>query len=222
MYINVLIETKVKSNDMTFTYHVPDDMLDDNLIGKRVLIPFSNRIIEGFVIKYSSKPEDYIAKDIIKIIDEEPVLNEELLNLGKVMSQKYLCSLIYAYQAMLPKALKANHKSSKKYLTKTYVMLNNKDINTNDIITFKNEDNELITHRIMEIDGDKLVTKGDANNTEDKTITKDAVIGKVISVYPRLGIWAKVFTDSKVLISVFITLILIGLAISKDEKIQKG
>lgn len=97
-----------------------------------------------------------------------------------------------------------------------------KDINTKDIITFKNEDNELITHRIMEIDGDKLVTKGDANNAEDKTITKDAVIGKVISVYPRLGIWAKVFTDSKVLISVFITLILIGLAISKDEKIQKG
>lgn len=97
-----------------------------------------------------------------------------------------------------------------------------KDINTNDIITFKNENNELITHRIMEIDGDKLVTKGDANNTEDKTITKDAVIGKVISVYPRLGIWAKVFTDSKVLISVFITLILIGLAISKDEEIQKG
>ncbi len=133
MYINVLIETKVKSNDMTFTYHVPDDMLDDNIIGKRVLVPFSNRVIEGFVIKYSSKPEDYLVKDIIKIIDDEPVLNEELLNLGKVMSQKYLCSLIYAYQAMLPKALKANHKSSKKYLTKTYVMLNNKDININDI-----------------------------------------------------------------------------------------
>ena len=34
MYINVLIETKVKSNDMTFTYHVPDDMLYDNIIGK--------------------------------------------------------------------------------------------------------------------------------------------------------------------------------------------
>ena len=66
MYINVLIETKVKSNDMTFTYHVPDDMLDDNIIGKRVLVPFSNRVIEGFVIKYSSKPEDYLVKDIIR------------------------------------------------------------------------------------------------------------------------------------------------------------
>ena len=41
MYINVLIETKVKSNDMTFTYHVPDDLCHD-LIGKRVLVPFNN------------------------------------------------------------------------------------------------------------------------------------------------------------------------------------
>ena len=96
-----------------------------------------------------------------------------------------------------------------------------KDVKENDIITFK-KDNDLITHRIMKINGDKLVTKGDANNTEDEEITKDAVIGKVVSVYPRVGIWAKVFTEPNVLISIFITLVLIGLAISKDktEKIK--
>lgn len=92
-----------------------------------------------------------------------------------------------------------------------------KDVQIGDIITYK-QDNELITHRIMEIEGDTFITKGDANNTEDKAITKDAVIGKVISVYPRIGIWAKVFTEPNVLISIFITLILIGLAISKDKK----
>ncbi len=91
-----------------------------------------------------------------------------------------------------------------------------KDVNENDIVTYKNED-ELITHRIMEINGDKIITKGDANNTEDREITKDAIIGKVISVYPRVGIWAKVFSEPNVLICVFITLILIGIAISKDK-----
>ena len=91
-----------------------------------------------------------------------------------------------------------------------------KDVNENDIVTYKNED-ELITHRIMEINGDKIITKGDANNTEDREITKDAIIGKVISVYPRVGIWTKVFSEPNVLICVFITLILIGIAISKDK-----
>lgn len=91
-----------------------------------------------------------------------------------------------------------------------------KDVKENDIITFKKDD-ELITHRIMEIDGEEIITKGDANNTEDEKITKEAVIGKVVSIFPRVGIWAKVFTEPNVLISIFITLILIGLAISKDK-----
>ena len=93
-----------------------------------------------------------------------------------------------------------------------------KDVEVGDIITFKQE-GEIITHRIMEKNDEEIITKGDANNTEDKAISKDAVIGKVISVYPHLGIWAKVFTEPSVLISVFITLVLIGLAINnKGEK----
>lgn len=131
MYVNVLIETRVKSNDMTFTYKVSKD-ITDNLVGKRVLVPFSNRIIQGFVIEYTSEPKEYEAKGILKVVDKEPVLNEELLKLGKFMSDKYLCSLIYAYQAMLPKALKANHKINEKVKTKTYVKLN-KDMDTSDI-----------------------------------------------------------------------------------------
>ena len=44
---------------------------------------------------------------------------------------------------------------------------NDKNLNVNDIITYK-EDNSFITHRIISIDGDNLITKGDANNSEDK------------------------------------------------------
>lgn len=123
MYIKVLIETKVKTNDMTFTYYVPSNIAD-NLIGKRVLVPFSNRVVQGFVIEYTNKPLDYEVKQILKVVDEEPVLNEELLNLGKFMSEKYLCSLICTYQTMLPKALKANHKVDEKVKTITYIKLN--------------------------------------------------------------------------------------------------
>ena len=93
MYINVLIETKVKSNDMTFTYHVPNNLVND-LIGKRVLVPFSNRIVEAFVLEETVKPIDYDAKDIISVIDEKKVLTSELLELGRIMSEKYLCPLI--------------------------------------------------------------------------------------------------------------------------------
>ena len=59
-----------------------------------------------------------------------------------------------------------------------------KEVEVGDIITYK-KDNELITHRIMEINGNELTTKGDANNTEDEEITKEAIIGKVVSVYSK-------------------------------------
>ncbi len=125
MYVDVLVETKVRSNDMVFTYKLSSS-LNSDIIGKRVLVPFSNRVVEGFVINYGVKKDEYVVKDIIDVIDEEPVLNKELLELGKFMSKKYLCPLIYAYQAMLPRALKANHKVNDKIKYQTYVSLNDK------------------------------------------------------------------------------------------------
>ena len=49
----------------------------------------------------------------------------------------------------------------------------------NDIITYRYEDT-FITHRIVKIDGNKIITKGDANNVEDDEISIDKVVGKVI------------------------------------------
>lgn len=102
MYVNVLVE--INALEKLFTYSIPDNL--NVSIGSRVKIPFGNRVIEGFVIEFLSNV-DYEVKDIISIIDEEPLLNEEMLELGKYMSEIYLCPLISAYRAMLPSALKS-------------------------------------------------------------------------------------------------------------------
>lgn len=155
MYVNVLIETRVKSNDMTFTYKVSKEFQEKDLIGKRVLVPFANRIVEGFVLEYTNKPDTYEIKGIYKVIDEEKVLNDELIGLGKFISEKYLCSLVYAYQAMLPKALKANHKISYNAKKLTYVKLNedvkNYDVNIKsqlEIINFLMDNKEVLKKEI--------------------------------------------------------------------------
>ena len=48
-----------------------------------------------------------------------------------------------------------------------------------DVITLASN-NSYVTHRIVRIDGDKVTTKGDANNTEDETISSSNIVGKVI------------------------------------------
>lgn len=95
------------------------------------------------------------------------------------------------------------------------------DVNTNDIITYEQND-EIITHRVIEEKQDTLVTKGDANNAEDSQISKSNIIGKVVKIFPRLGVWFKVFSDVKVIISIFITIVLFGLAISTENKDEKS
>ena len=55
-----------------------------------------------------------------------------------------------------------------------------------DVIAYQ-YDNYIITHRITDIDGDKIITKGDANNSNDDPITKDVVMGKYMFTSPFLG-----------------------------------
>lgn len=97
------------------------------------------------------------------------------------------------------------------------------DLKKGDIIAFQNED-VVITHRILLIDGDTITVKGDKNNTIDKPINRSQVIGKVIKILPKFGVWKKIITEPKILFAIFITLVLFDFALSynkEDKKIEK-
>ena len=95
------------------------------------------------------------------------------------------------------------------------------DFNEGDIITFF-KDEQIITHRIIEkLDDGNFVTKGDANNSKDSKVYRQNIIGKVIKIVPKGGVWIKVFSDSKVIICVVITLIFIGITLQNGEEEKK-
>ena len=127
MIVEVLVEIKAWKIDKTFSYHVPSALEKEIAIGKRVLVPFQKRELEGFIINILDEVT-YETKDIIKVIDENPVLNEELLELGKYISKKTLCNLISAYETMLPVALKAKKGTTINKRYQTYLEVNSIDI----------------------------------------------------------------------------------------------
>lgn len=113
MYASVIIEYGAKAVDREFTYIVPEIYQGKIKVGHRVRVPFNNRDIEGFVLALNDQFDSkYELKEIISLCDEEPILNEEMLYLGSKIQSKILCSRISIYQAMLPKALKASHKTN--------------------------------------------------------------------------------------------------------------
>lgn len=73
-----------------------------------------------------------------------------------------------------------------------------KEVNKNDIIVYK-DGKDFITHRLINIKKDELITKGDANNSEDKSITMEQVLGQVIYTIPKVGIWRKIILTPQIL-----------------------
>ena len=119
MIVGVLVEIYNKSVDRIFDYKVPQEKEKFIKIGLRVEVPFGHQKLEGFVLEIKENSNLDSLKEIIRVIDEDIVLNDELIKLGKFMKEKTLAPLISCYQVMLPKALKAKNNVviNKKYET---------------------------------------------------------------------------------------------------------
>lgn len=61
-----------------------------------------------------------------------------------------------------------------------------KDIKTGDIVVYQSGQS-LVVHRVVSIDGDTVVTKGDANNTQDEPFNRNQIKGIVIGWIPGVG-----------------------------------
>ncbi len=92
-----------------------------------------------------------------------------------------------------------------------------KKIDVDDIITFE-DGNVLVTHRVISKTGSGFITKGDANNERDKQITSSQVVGKVVKIFPNMGVWFKVITTPKIIIMICFTLFMFSLAFSYTGK----
>ena len=114
-----------KAVDREFTYIVPSSLRSKIKVGHRVRVLFNNREIEGFVLSLcDSYDGEYSLNEIISLVDEEPILNEEMLYIGNKLCEKILCSKISSYQVMLPKALKASGNTNMNIKNNRYAVLN--------------------------------------------------------------------------------------------------
>lgn len=89
----------------------------------------------------------------------------------------------------------------------------------NDIITFIDADNSLVTHRIIKISGTEITTQGDANNIRDSSIQIEQVKGKVIAIWPRFGYIITFIQNPFFIITIIVlTLILMERSYTMEKK----
>ncbi|MBE7008165.1 MAG: primosomal protein N' [Ruminococcaceae bacterium] len=85
--------------DKPYTYLVTEESVQP---GVRVLVPFGrgNRSTEGFVLELMQGEGDY--KPIRSVLDDAPLMNDELLRLVRWMKARYFCTYYDAIKAILP------------------------------------------------------------------------------------------------------------------------
>jgi primosomal protein N' (replication factor Y) len=98
-YAEVSVNSPVAQR-RTFSYAIPSGLAVSE--GQAVLVPFGEKTLQGIVLELSQYPAVEDTREIIDVIDTEPVLSPLYISLARWISEYYLSPLFSAVALMLP------------------------------------------------------------------------------------------------------------------------
>ena len=90
--------------DQPFTYSLPDTLQHRVQPGSRILVPFGTRKLTGVILRCHNDPPTMQAREALRLLDSIPVLDAELLALGRWIAGYYCSPLGDVLRGMLPLA----------------------------------------------------------------------------------------------------------------------
>ena len=98
----------------TFTYAVPASLHGEELVGRRIVVPFRNRAMVGVGLAESSRVPEIAGgkksiKEIVELMDTGPALPPKLIELGQWLSRYYVAPIGETLRAMLPPEIELRH-----------------------------------------------------------------------------------------------------------------
>lgn len=108
-YAEVIVDVKAAQVDRPFHYEIPAGWEERVYVGTRVIVPFGPRRLEGYIVGFSAvtDADPKKIKPLSDVLDDEPPLTADLVDLAAWLSERYLCTKAAAVQALLPSGLRA-------------------------------------------------------------------------------------------------------------------
>ena len=102
--VSVAVDQTVFHYDKPFDYLLPFDMEEKGQVGCRVLVPFGrgNRKRQGIILERNVTTDFEKLKPIASVLDDEPVLSDEMLKLVGWIREHTFCTYYDAVRLMLP------------------------------------------------------------------------------------------------------------------------
>ena len=101
-YTSVAVSLPVMKS---YTYKIPDHLQDSCAPGMRVLVPFGNRRVTGYILSGQESCEGFKAKKILDVLDDHPLFPESEISFFKWIAGYYIHPLGEVIKAALPSAL---------------------------------------------------------------------------------------------------------------------
>ena len=119
LYAEIILNSEALEIDRPFTYKIPVELEEKVQVGQIVKVPFGmgNKTSEGFVLSIKEENEVNISfrvKKISSIVTDEPIINEDDINLINFLREKYLCKYIDAFRLLIPVGIMKGAKSKSK------------------------------------------------------------------------------------------------------------
>ena len=105
MKIFAQIVVNVPSVAGVFDYEVPIDLAGEVGVGHLVTVPFGKQTVQGVVLRFVDQPSVANTKDILEILDPDPVLTSTQIALAEWMAKATLSPLGAIIKLMLPAGL---------------------------------------------------------------------------------------------------------------------
>lgn len=127
-YAQIVLPLNLKGS---FTYKVPEELISEIQVGMRVLVPFGGKkIYTGIVFElHDNAPENFVAKEVISILDDKPIVPKEQISFWSWLSEYYLCGLGEIYRFAFPSSLKLESETYLKLKPNVTVDFENLDVN---------------------------------------------------------------------------------------------
>lgn len=118
-YVDVIVPLPLEG---TFTYSVPHNLAERVRFGVRVAVTFgASKVHTAIVVRVHQDKPAFNVKDIVDVIDDQPMLLEQQYQLWQWLSAYYMAPLGDVYNAALPAGLKVEE--NYKPRTETYIDL---------------------------------------------------------------------------------------------------
>jgi primosomal protein N' (replication factor Y) len=161
------IAVNVPSVAGVFDYAIPDDLAGEIGVGQLVIVPFGRQRVQGVILRFIDQPSVANTKDILEILDSDPVLTSTQIALAEWMAESMLSPLSAIVNLMVPTGL--SQQADVVYSIRESGV-GNRESGTNPNSQFPNTDFSKTQSRIIKLLAERGVLRGRQIDTRFRNV----------------------------------------------------